>query len=297
MTHGERIFISTGGSVKASAVDTAWSLLDSCSYGVELTAGQPLTDPISEVLHLAQERRVLLHNYFPPPPEPLVLDLAEPDSSLYEKSQAVIHQALAISSASKAEYYAVHAGFLARTEASELGRRIARRTVLDRSLGLELMIGRLLELSKVAEAHSVRLLVENHALSEANMDSFGENFLLMVDPDEICEVIAALDGRVGLLLDVGHLNVSAKTLGFDRFAALKTLGQLAEGHHLSSNDGSSDMHRALSNQDWFWSGLATDSAFYTVEIHTPDPRRWIGSADLVSAWLRNPSRIFGMERQ
>ncbi|MDA9802793.1 sugar phosphate isomerase/epimerase [bacterium] len=297
MTHFERVFISTGGSAKASAVEAAWSLFDSCSYGVELTAGQPLTDPSSEVLELAQERKILLHNYFPPPPEPLVLDLAEPDPSLYEESQNVIHQALALSGAAKAEYYAVHAGFLARTEASELGRRITRRAVLDRSLGLELMIGRLLELSKVAEANSVRLLVENHALSEANMDSFGQNFLLMVDPDEICEVIAALDGQVGLLLDVGHLNVSAKTLGFDRFAALKTLGHLAEGHHLSSNDGSADMHLALSNQDWFWSDLASDSAFYTVEIHTSDPREWIDSADLVSVWLRDPRRIFDMGSQ
>jgi sugar phosphate isomerase/epimerase len=254
-----------------------------------------MTDPIREILQLAQKRRVLLHNYFPPPPEPIVLDLAEPDPSLYEESRKVVHQALRISGASKAEYYAVHAGFLARTEASELGRRITRRAVLDRSLGLELMVGRLLELSRVAEANSVRLLVENHALSAANMDSFGENFLLMVDPDEICEVIAALDGQVGLLLDVGHLNVSAKTLGFDRLEALKKLGHLAEGYHLSSNDGHSDMHHALSNKDWFWSDLSKDSAFYTVEIHTPDPREWIGSADLVSAWLRNPERLIEMD--
>ena len=291
LTESRRVFISTGGSKSDSAVEVGRSLLQACPHGIELTAGQSTSDPTSEVSKLAQQRRVLLHNYFPPPTEAFVLNVSEPDPLVYERSQRLVCQALEISGLCGATHYGVHAGFLAQPNANELGRTIPRREVLDRALGLELMVDRLLELSKVADTHGVRLLVENHALSAANMESFGENFLLLVDPEEILAVLAALKGRVGLLLDVGHLNVSTKTLGLDRLRALQQLEHLAEGYHLSSNNGFSDEHSALTGDEWFWPYLDRDSAFYTVEIHAPDAQQWIDSADRVSNWLDDPKGL------
>jgi sugar phosphate isomerase/epimerase len=144
----------------------------------------------------------------------------------------------------------------------------------------------LLELAEFGSGKGVRLLVENHALAPFNLASFGENFLLLVDPDEIASFVESTNGAVGLLLDVGHLNTSAKSLGFDPVSATIDLAPLVDGYHISSNDGLSDGHGALTGSDWFLPVLKRDAAFYTVEIHDVDKRAWLRSADYLAAALR-----------
>jgi sugar phosphate isomerase/epimerase len=280
-----RVFISTGGDKGRTATECARDIVSRSRHGVELSGGKSLADPEGAVTALSHERKVLLHNYFPPPSEPFVLNLSDPDHEAAKDSLRLVRRAIAISAKAGASHYAVHAGFLAKPSVAELGERISARAVLDRGHGIELMIARLLELSFDAEAAGVRLLVENHVLSEANLESFGENFLLMVDPEEIQQVLAALEGRVGFLLDVGHLNTSAHTLGLDPREALKFLDPYAEGYHLSSNDGRSDQHSPISTEDWFWEGISRERAFYTVEIHSTSIGEWVESADLVQGWL------------
>lgn len=284
MTTG-RVYVSTGGDRRRPAVECAGEIVDRSSHRVELSGGRPLMDPEAEVATLAGRRELLLHNYFPPPEEPFVLNLAEPDADTAESSMRLVRRALAISGACGARHFAVHAGFLARPDVRELGQRIGAREVMDRDEGISLMVDRLLQLAVDADAAGVRLLVENHVLSHANLESFGENFLLMVDPDEILAVHRELGGRVGLLLDVGHLHVSTTSLGLSARDALAALDPIAEGYHLSSNSGQSDQHGALSSDDWFWDGMSRDKAFYTVEIHSPSIDEWIDSADMTQRWL------------
>lgn len=280
-----RVFVSTGGDRSRTGVECARDIASRSPHGVELSGGMPLDDPERSVAALAEECKLLLHNYFPPPPKPFVLNLSEPIHEVAEEGMNLVRRALAISGSVGASHYAVHAGFLARPSVEELGGRISARTLLNRDHGLELMISRLAALSVEAEGAGVRLLVENHVLSEANLNSFGENFLLMVDPEEIRQVISALDGRVGLLLDVGHLHTSTHTLGIDADSALQLLDPMAEGYHLSSNNGLSDQHQRISTGEWFWGGMSRDKAFYTVEIHSASLTDWTESADLVHNWL------------
>lgn len=287
MTQG-RVYISTGGDRRRPAVDCGREIAERSAYRVELSGGRPLADPEGEVAALARSRSLLLHNYFPPPEDPFILNLADPDTDAAAPSIALVRRALAISGACGAGHFAVHAGFLARPDVHELGQRIAARAVMNRDDGIALMVERLLMLAEHAEAAGVRLLVENHVLSQANLESFGENFLLMVDPDEILAVHRELGGRVGLLLDVGHLHVSTTSLGLTPRAALAALDPVAEGYHLSSNSGQADQHGALTAADWFWDGMSRDKAFYTVEIHSASIDDWIDSADMTQRWLDEP---------
>ena len=280
-----RIYISTGGERSQPACTTAEAFSES-DYGIELSGGTYSDSVVADATLLATSRPVLLHNYFPVPAEPFVLNLSSGSPETQRDSMALCQRALALSASVGAAHYAVHAGFLADVSPGHLGRRIPRMDLLGRAEGLSRMRDALLELAEFAARHGVRLLVENHALAPFNLDSFGENFLLLVDPDEIARFVQSTNGAIGLLLDVGHLNTSAKSLGFDAASSAADLADLVEGYHLSSNDGLSDAHRALSGDDWFLPVLKRDAAFYTVEIHDADKSAWLQSADELAAALR-----------
>jgi sugar phosphate isomerase/epimerase len=97
------------------------------------------------------------------------------------------------------------------------------------------------------------LLLENNVLSPMNA---GKVQLLGVTPEEIETLFDRIDRpNVGLLLDVGHLKVSAVTLGFDMVAAAARLAPLVRCFHLSDNDGTEDSNQVIAADAWFWKPL------------------------------------------
>jgi sugar phosphate isomerase/epimerase len=280
-----RIYISTGGERSLPACLTA-EAFNGSPYGIELSGGAYSDSVEADATLLASSKPVMLHNYFPVPLTPFVLNLSSGSPEALSDSLALCRRALSLSASVGASHYAVHAGFLADVSPGHLGARIPRMETMDRAEGLSRMRDALLELAEFGASHGVRLLVENHALAPFNLDSFGENFLLLVDPDEIAGFVESTNGAIGLLLDVGHLNTSARSLGFDPASSAANLAALVEGYHVSSNDGMSDGHCALTGDDWFLSVLKRDAAFYTVEIHDADKTAWLQSANVLAAALR-----------
>ena len=54
-----------------------------------------------------------------------------------------------------------------------------------------------------------------------------------------------------LMLDTGHLKISAKTLGFDKIKAIKSLKSLIGGYQLSENDSYIDQNLKFNSKAWF----------------------------------------------
>jgi len=283
------IYVSTGGSRDQTGTATGRRLIDLTQWGIELSGGAWDTAVHENCLALASQRPVLLHNYFPVPRNPFVLNLSATSPEALQVAVQHCEQAIALSGEAGAHVFAVHAGFLADVPVNQLGKRIDRTPLADREQSLRQMGEVLSGLADVADRRGVRLLVENHALSPGNLASFGENFLLLVDPDEIREFTVHMDGRVGLLLDVGHLRTSAEALAFDPVAALRDLDPIVEAYHLSDNDGTSDEHAALSDSSWFLPHISSGKLAYTVEIHDPNLDSWVASADLLARWLQRTS--------
>jgi sugar phosphate isomerase/epimerase len=105
--------------------------------------------------------------------------------------------------------------------------------------------------------------------------------LLLQTPDEFAE----LDG-FGILLDTGHLNVSATTLGFDRAEFVERLGPRIRAFHLHDNDGSADLHRPVEPDSWALEAVratapeavVVEALFANVEAlrdHVDQVRRWL----------------------
>ena len=121
--------------------------------------------------------------------------------------------------------------------------------------GSEDVYERLLASVKVLTAHArargVRFLIENHPLSTIAGHE-GRRLLPMVTSDELCRLLVDVgDPGFGVLIDVGHLNISAHALGFDRVQFVKTLAPFIGGFHLSDNDGIVDQHRPFGRDAWF----------------------------------------------
>ena len=107
----------------------------------------------------------------------------------------------------------------------------------DRATALHHFYENMILLANEAKREGVTLLIENNVLSTANKAVFNEDPLLLTHPDEIESFMCEMPENVGLLMDVAHLKVSAKTLGFDPKQAHAKVKRWIQGYHLSDNDG------------------------------------------------------------
>jgi len=261
------IFVSTSGVRNGTAIDCAKSWADLGVKRIELSGGKHVATLNQELAQLADVfQDVMLHNYFPPPEIPFVLNLASIDANILEKSLSLAKEAIDKSSLLNSKFYGVHAGFLFDPRVEHLGHPIPRQDIVSRNTALNQFHESIRELSKFATQRGVQLLVENNVLSQKNFDEFGTNPFLLVELEEILDFTNKSD--VGLLLDVGHLNVSCQTLKSDRVKAMELLSPIVDGYHLSDNDGSSDQHAKLTPNSWFVPFLDFNAKFMTLEIHS-----------------------------
>jgi sugar phosphate isomerase/epimerase len=264
------LFVSTSGT-RGSSLDSAQSLVEHGFRNIELSGGCHIEDLEKGLENLtAKTNAVMLHNYFPPPREPFVFNLASGDFDTVELSMSLAKSAIEISSKYNFPYFAIHGGFLMDPKVSELGNKIQPTRLLNRNLALDIFTQNALELSSYARELNVELLVENNVLSEENMKSFGEDPFLLSSTAEIHDFFTNNGNEIGFLLDLGHFNVSTHTLGEPRDYSLMKISDFAIGYHLHDNSRLSDQHLALSRNSWFLSFLNPKAKFGTLEIHSQD---------------------------
>lgn len=263
----KHVYASTGGFPTLKASQSVEILTQAGLRAIELSGGLPDQDWLQSISSKTYDHQFLLHNYFPSPEKPFVLNLAALNPENARSSFDHCHQALRLTQQISAKYFSVHAGFLIDINPEELGKPISQRKLQDRERSLQVFIERLHQLSDIATDCDVDILLENNVLTAGNHSSFGVNPLLMVDSNE-CEIIMKqTPSNVNLLIDVGHLKVSAKTLGFEVKDFLKRCDPWIRAYHLSENDGLTDSNQAFTNQSWFWPLLSPDIEFATVEVY------------------------------
>ena len=78
------IYISTGGFHNKNAFQASKDLMDAGCTFIELSAGKYSESLLSDLRSLANSANFQIHNYFPPPKNPFVFNLAS-NCSLDEK--------------------------------------------------------------------------------------------------------------------------------------------------------------------------------------------------------------------
>jgi len=275
------IFVSTSGT-SGDSLEQAQKLFEADFPNIELSGGSHVQNVESRLRELAHSgANLMLHNYFPPPQTPFVFNLASQNAQIVEQSLDLARRAIKLSSEVGARHFAVHSGFLLDPKPEQLGKPISSSPLIDRQFALLDFQKRIQVLADYANRLNVRLLVENNVLSKKNLQNFGTNPFLLVEVEEILNFLDGMDNEIGLLLDIGHLNVSSKSLGFERTRAILELREVAEGYHLSENNGLADDHLALEQDFWGLDYLGSEAEFVTLEIHSQEPTEMFESINLL----------------
>ena len=192
--------------------------------------------------------RYLVHNYFPPPSQPFAFNLASPSAETVAASLSLAKRAIDLSVELGASVYSFHAGFIQDPIGrDDHGFLFPAVTAEERARASGRFLTNVKALCEHATARGVGLLVENNVCAESNKDK-----LLLQTPEEFSQLFDAVGGGddVGILLDTGHLHVSARTYGFDPADFTARHGHRVKGVHLHDNDGRYDEHRPATLGGW-----------------------------------------------
>ncbi|NJN67378.1 MAG: sugar phosphate isomerase/epimerase [Chloroflexaceae bacterium] len=230
---------------------------------VELGAGVEVNHEELASLPWRCGQKFLIHNYFPPPAEPFVLNLASRSDSIRTRSLDLVCDALSLSARLEAPFYSVHVGFI--TDPKAFGTTSFEfpmpESPDETRAAFERFVSSLGQVLAIAREQGVQLLVENNVCPS---DLRGK--LLLQTPEEFLELFDVLpDASLGMLVDMGHLKVSAQTFGFDCLAGIEKLAPHIRAFHLHDNDGVSDLHWPVRPESWTLEVLRR-AAFATLPI-------------------------------
>ncbi len=279
------IFISTGGRYQNTAHETVLDFQKHGLLNIELSGGRYSKSYFSDLKALSAQSIFQVHNYFPPPASPFVFNLASSDADISILSIEHVRAAMRLATALHRPVYSFHAGFRINPKVNELGRKLSQGILLDRAAALEVFLDRVNLLAEEAQREGVTLLIENNVINSINLASFGEDPLLLTQPDEIVSFMSKVPGNVGLLLDVAHLKVSGQALDFDIVSAHKQLQPWIKAYHLSDNDGSLDSNDPITETSWFWDDLVMGLDYYSLEVYQTETSELINQRDLVTKKL------------
>lgn len=208
---------------------------------------------------------LMLHHFFPSDRGNLVLNLASTNAVLRRESLEFYRRAVDWSAACGAHHFSIHAGYITDPIGrDEYGFVLPPPTEKEKKKALTNYIHGLTELVCYAQVRGVVLLVENNVLAETHKGK-----LLLSSPEEFQIFLSQWpkDLPIGILLDWGHWQITARTLkqDLDSFAAL---GQKIVALHLHGNDSQSDQHNPfVPNQDILTKLRCFSPAFVTMEGH------------------------------
>ena len=242
------IFVSSACVKNKYIGESVKQLADYGFVNIELSGGTQLYETLqADLLKLKKEYSLnyLCHNYFPPPVNPFVINLASLDQEIFDLSFKHIQNAIKLSELLGAEKYGFHAGFLINIPLKQVGKPIEKQTLFDRNIALQQFCKSFNELQK--KYPKVQLYLENNVLSTKNLENFKNiNPFFMCDSKGYLELKQGID--FGLILDVAHLKVSCKSLNLNFEEELKQLFSASDYIHISDNDGLSDSNGPF-NQD------------------------------------------------
>ena len=267
------LYCSSGAFLDTNDVS---SILSRCRdlgiRNIELSSGlKSGVKKLGETLLAAKDEfNLLIHNYFPAPNTPFVLNLADADEINRRRSLLFCEEAIKLSATAGIPAYSVHAGFVSSLKVNDLGKperqneQVTGRMVSGAKDRFYQSIELLLEKSI---KYGVRLLIENNVHASVVHGSSYSSQLLLTDPLSISEFFTHFNqSNLGLLLDVAHWRVSSSFLKFDPISDLEIISKWVRQIHLSDNDGKSDSNHICRDDSWFWEPLANNLDLCSIPI-------------------------------
>ena len=105
------IFVSTSGLPFQSAIDATLDFMQHGISAIELSGGAHSASQVAALMQLRKEINFQVHNYFPPPCEPFVFNLASGNDDILALSAQHVRTSMRLALALGHPLYSFHAGF------------------------------------------------------------------------------------------------------------------------------------------------------------------------------------------
>lgn len=226
---------------------------------LELSSGVKARDDYIDIIYgLMEKNRLLVHNYFPPPSTPFVLNLAATNKETLGLSRDHCKKAIDLCSLVNSPFYSVHSGFAIDLTPELLGRpkqqaSLEKKYLIPRKVAYEIFTESISLLNDYAKKRDVGLLVENNVVTKEHVATGRGEVFLMVEATEVVQLMKDVSSKnLGILLDVGHLNVSSKALGYSRKQFFLDVKKYIGAYHVSDNNRLMDQNLPVTTDSWFW---------------------------------------------
>ncbi len=241
------IYISSA-CVKAKTIKEAIKILYDEGYkNIELSGGTKPYDQLeADLIGLKNYHNLnfLCHNYFPPPENPFVLNLAATNNEISELSKNHCKKAIDLSIKLGAKKYGFHAGFLINIPLNQIGKGIEKQSLYNESEAYLVFQRNLTELMGYA-GDRIELYIENNVLSLENYLNFNK-----VDPFFFTSSLnhSKIKYEIPFILDLAHLKVSCNTLNLDFEKEVEYFLPQTDYIHISDNNGKADQNLSLDKE-------------------------------------------------
>ena len=199
------IYVSSYISKAKSISDQVHALAKEGFSNIELTGGTDFYDGFVEDLKKLKSKFKLnyrLHNYFPPPKEHFVFNLASLNSQVSKDSIEHAKRSIELSRELDSYILGFHAGFFIHIASDELGTDISTRELNDEDEAIDAFIQNLDLIQKFA-GDDFKIYIENNVISSRNRKQF---------PDRKPSMLACYSDflklrkklKFNFLLDVAH---------------------------------------------------------------------------------------------
>lgn len=251
------IYISTSCLKNKSIKESIKQIVDFGYTNIELSGGTDYYPKlVDDILFLEDKYKLNLicHNYFPPPKEHFVLNLASLDLSTQDKSFKFLEKTIKLSDELKIKEFGFHAGFFLNIPLNEIGKKIQSQTLFNKQ---EAIVQFCKSYNKLDNLTKSKLYIENNVISGPNYEKFGENIFMLTSSKDYFALKKLI--KFDLILDVAHLKVSCNSLNLNFEEQLDCLIHETDYIHISDNSGVTDDNIGLKKDSQLYSLLSNYS--------------------------------------
>ena len=127
-----QIYISTGLNKKLITSKLINKFRINEIKNIELSSGL-YEKSIFKKLSKFKKLHLLLHNYFPVPKKPFIINLASKNKEIFNKSFNNLKRAILYSAKLNLKYFSFHAGFLVDPSVKDFGKTLPRQIINQRN--------------------------------------------------------------------------------------------------------------------------------------------------------------------
>lgn len=218
---------------------------------VEISSGHPSTSAPEESTEATLRYQkghgasIILHNFAPPEPGDLLINLSEPDDTRRQQVVEFLKSRITLTKELGSDYYSFHGGYRVPYRFGVSQYTSTER--LSREQALETFMAGLREVVDHAEAQGVHVGVENHVVVPGS----SENVILYDQADFEFMFNQVRSEYLHQHLDVGHIKVTSQALEFDPCSFINAFQNRIMVAHLHDNSGAVDEHYPFLGDAWF----------------------------------------------